>query len=1317
MQTGGSSNTRLVRRYSFDSDKKIVRTHDVEEEEPGGKAARGSSRRSGKGLGYLPELSKLDELSIKARALQRLLPRSQMEPPQQDQMHHETEFSSIPPAAKAVRDAARRWQEERGNGERNKVNSYFRRFAGTLESHEKLMKMLPRGDKWVSIFARSIVTILHDSDNHQEIAGDIARALYNISDHITSCQTNLTFVDNAEMRSDTADLYAHIFQFLYDALNWLRRRHQPLPYYLNKTLFDLFQYQIDSICYISRILERKAMELSATELRNMRLQFEQISRDKRNALLIHQSQYDYFQQLAIKRARLETLAGNSSSKKPYEGIVTRLRRVATNAPARDSPARLYNDISSEIHNHAPIDHPDRTYSDLSYATHNLSDAFLEDIYMWKLYTEAVSHSDHDTFSRNHNALLKKYFGELRPLAKTRDEIWAVRHLRKRDKRHDVTRIVYETVCDIGSVEVAEEEGVQQVLSDHPSEPAVEDDMRDFSSSEDDIDGENEDRHNTASIHRFLTNGSPFQHFKNGFYCFVHPSTTIRQALEYRMHGALEKLLQNDFERATSEEYLWLRELDDVGYSRSEIANLLLEEAHDVPWIYNTLAEGLLPSNSLADGPASVASLNTHRTYTRQEVEMMIHHLCGLAGVSPVSRSPEDWNGEVIFEHDYSVSYISYAENSKHNESSATLTRLKRVLKSLRLAAEVLQKAGLCQDYFTIVRKESASEIELDWISIAHTISFCEVIDQSPTVDEIHSKYPTQINPIMFRILESMRCWRLLRAISCPSIEGIIHMCCITAQFLCLGLVSFCQDHVGPLELPFINRPQTSMTLLGSYSKDWIDFPIIKVDLSQLTCFGELTGGPLLTFGSFEGRPEMLTGRHEDALVRIEEKENEKREVVEDDPVQPLSEDNKKAAADTKYHLAGAVKDIISTWGPGHFISPDPSAPDMRAIAIGGGVLYPRPGRDSDFHWEDGPGPKPLPTTSVDMRTRITIGTPITKNPTPCAFPWQDWRSRCRLQYLGVEPQRWEPNQRQLGFQAGSENVLFQGNQTWTKIPARLLKQYQLEQRGVDIVNFLGCYMGVQVSCCTGVARRVSLQKLLADLVPIYCRTNLGSACWEEWNRIYKIVDAMNGDNFTGWLTDLNHESPDAGKSFMDAVCGILEIIRPTGLSRDQKFLLVAWPQERDFLRGLRIPCTDERLWTKILVDSVESVTFAYMTHECLVLPNTLCQQQAKAWRPTTKCLGTAVTRYREETDLEPDPGTWRLKEGSTYHVWNAKGAIKLVAEGTAGGEARLVASKSKIPAAEMKRLFYGRYWRTEFLIREHHRPEDSADQVVILDKV
>jgi hypothetical protein len=430
---------------------------------------------------------------------------------------------------------------------------------------------------------------------------------------------------------------------------------------------------------------------------------------------------------------------------------------------------------------------------------------------------------------------------------------------------------------------------------------------------------------------------------------VTPKTLLK-AVENRDSSAVRELLEHDLDRVAHREYEWLHELVDVGYSRSSIADLLLEEANDAPWIYFDpqdrlpLDLGTQNLTSILEGPPDIAPLESPWASKRHDVQITIQQLCGLGGIAPISRSLEDWNGEVAFGENYSVSYITYVTSSEEsglNEPSMLLSRLRRVLEKFCEAAKVLQKARLCSNLFTIARAHilptfsEPGTVKLETIDINLAVALLTEFDHISTNDFLDTFNLSKSFNIVANILRPLMPNSPENFVESLGVSAYLHLCCLAVQFLCLGLVSFCQGHVGPVELFFINRSQQRSELLGNCILEedgWHLTPHITVRLSKLTCFGQMTGGPLITFSMSKGWLEGNVGTR-----------NINQEAARDSvPIRPTSIGLIDLSADDgEHHVEATPINIVYTWGPGQLIPFEGDESLLQAIYVGGGVIYPK----------------------------------------------------------------------------------------------------------------------------------------------------------------------------------------------------------------------------------------------------------------------------------------------------------------------------------------------------------------------------------------
>ncbi|KAI4276398.1 MAG: hypothetical protein L6R38_005681 [Xanthoria sp. 2 TBL-2021] len=76
-------------------------------------------------------------------------------------------------------------------------------------------------------------------------------------------------------------------------------------------------------------------------------------------------------------------------------------------------------------------------------------------------------------------------------------------------------------------------------------------------------------------------------FKSNFRYLSRPPTHLSEALDTRDIYIVQRFLAKNFTSAASSDYEWLHKLDEAGFSKHEIAELLLENINDSPWIYFT----------------------------------------------------------------------------------------------------------------------------------------------------------------------------------------------------------------------------------------------------------------------------------------------------------------------------------------------------------------------------------------------------------------------------------------------------------------------------------------------------------------------------------------------------------------------------------------------------------------------------------------------------------------------------------------------------------------------------------------------------------
>ncbi|TDZ54530.1 Acetylcholinesterase [Colletotrichum trifolii] len=76
-----------------------------------------------------------------------------------------------------VQSLQSKWESKRSSGRISEAKSLFHKFCETLHSHSLLIKLLPSGNEYVSIFTGSLNAIIQASVNHEKVAEGLSEAL------------------------------------------------------------------------------------------------------------------------------------------------------------------------------------------------------------------------------------------------------------------------------------------------------------------------------------------------------------------------------------------------------------------------------------------------------------------------------------------------------------------------------------------------------------------------------------------------------------------------------------------------------------------------------------------------------------------------------------------------------------------------------------------------------------------------------------------------------------------------------------------------------------------------------------------------------------------------------------------------------------------------------------------------------------------------------------------------------------------------------------------------------------------------------------
>ncbi|XP_044717449.1 WD repeat-containing [Hirsutella rhossiliensis] len=784
---------------------------------------------------------------------------------------------------------------------------------------------------------------------------------------------------------------------------------------------------------------------------------------------------------------------------------------------------------------------------------------------------------------------------------------------------------------------------------------------------------------------------------------LSPSSSIREVLAHENVDVLATFLEQRFTQIARGDYAWMAELRDVGYTHAEIAQLLYERTHDSPWIYfepkDIPSAEVMPGHHL-DGCAhrisgtlpgrDRVSWPPPRSDQDRELIRIIEELCGLGGVCPSSRDAASWNRTTEFQEQNSVALLRYRAPTSITRptTSDTLSQLIQVGLRFNTAVRAIQDAGLCCNSFTVLgickTPSDATGHQLRLTRLDFSLGG-RIINYLRDLDHRRADDPGRQHTISLLRTQSQEI--ISQAVGDSyehNINGadVFHMSSLALQFLCVGFLSYAQAHIGALQPFFLDTPLQRIVLLGTDISSNPDV-YITARLVQLTCLAGMCQGPVLAF---------------------------------DGPTSPKGTSGEWTR---RYDVRALPEDVLDTWGPGELVSWPGDIDSPLAIKVGGGYISPPSHGDGTdkYHW-DRSIKMPAASSSIDMKQEILIGGLVTVNTLCGNDEGTCWKaSSRRFEELGTYSSYSEPIEYQLGLQGGPDHLAITTNKVWAKRRGKTVKARNLERDDFMLVPFLDFYWGVRVSFCTGVAQRVLLRQLVADLLPAFAKSLTSKqmkAWWAELESENRILGIFHDRQqpLSDWLCSL---SEDHYRFVLGLIRLVLGTLQDTGLSPEGGHFVVAWPQDGVVNRCFRMSLDEHNKWTPMLADSDDCATFAYMSNVCLEAGAIVCRGPNPTWQDRICLLETAVLC---PTSAEP----WTLCHEQTYFFHKLDNNLFWVkAQRDAAREAlpvslmRLISVQS-LPQDIRYRLLFKEEQKRQRRLREKDLQSVPAELVLILSR-
>ena len=936
-----------------------------------------------------------------------------------------------------------------------------------------------------------------------------------------------------------------------------------------------------------------------------------------------------------------------------------------------------------------------------------------------LMREGLQKFGEEKFCYNNDRLLKAYFGDLREECATSQQKDAVRMLRGKKQRDEINAIIRD-VFDPDRASRAEaldallqkkpdrESRLEEFLTKEQNTlQSVQADVHNPKDSDRilsaglesglqlTVDQRSDDGDSDSSLSEqlaaeypnlnrleiFLTGGEALARYRANLHYLLRPPSSLAEVLKGANIHILERFLNKRFQELVTSDYEWLLELEETGYSRREMAEILMADARDSPWItfesqnidpcqiqvdkHVSKCPHIFPGRT-ADGLSATVCDSTTKLANPESIRI-IEQLCGLGGVIPRKEDDELWKSQVVFEDDFATSKISYeiwldTETPRH-----IVWAMSQVLTRFCTAAALAQAEGICCDCFTVLASScdvfdpgegTNGILELRQIKLKLAVRLLQALEMMQVFDEIpFVKY-------------SNCAYRAQDILGCPrnrptSLSESLHYCALATQFLCVMFLSYIQGHVGPLDPFFLGAVQQKIVLLGSVSLGCrlSESIFLECALVELTCLGDMIRKPVLSFQICSG--------------------------------------HRSAVRKNKYDVSASFDDFLDTWGPASLVYHRSHRDRILAIRIGGGYVFQQGNDRASLHWSTSMPHFPI-KTYIPVEARLRIGAAVKVNPR-CSLGEDCYREeyRGRLYQLGTHKGFYQPEERQVGVQAGQYiNVSLNVTSKW--VPPRPVKARILEldsdnpwlKLSADLKNT----WGLQVSLCTGIARRVTLGELLADLLPKFTNPTK-SPLWDSL-QAKGVIDALHTGDLNNLLGKLD---ADLGNHLLDLIKYILNHLKSTGVDQQREHLVIAWPVLSDLDRCLKIRLNQQTLWARLLADSDQCATFACATTRCFVTdgPSGIQCRGWQPWENAGKLLGTAFSCQ------EP------LQTNKSYHFRCCHTLLVIQVQRPSTGVPHLIVKRSIIPARIRKLVEKSDRAKTTQLIYERQSHQDLAEDVIV----
>jgi ankyrin repeat protein len=754
-----------------------------------------------------------------------------------------------------------------------------------------------------------------------------------------------------------------------------------------------------------------------------------------------------------------------------------------------------------------------------------------------------------------------------------------------------------------------------------------------------------------------------------------------------------EILERHFDDIATGDWLWLTELADLGYDRKDIAEFIVEQREQSPWIYfqpwitsfdmpdprfhiQRCVHAILESSYGPDFNSSADQTSSDRSSTC-DLRRAIASLCGVGGVVPDSPEKRDWIGRLEF---LSLNRATICYRYDDINPSQELARVGRAVARLSTAIAMTQKAKGCCNTFTILCNNSGrSCIELCTISVRDIIHFYNTLQAASIADAQSLQRCKLAAMTALSFLHPSE--EILASVENVSdlVETCLHISALAAQTLCSSFALYSQAHCSPFTPFFLQEDLEEVNLLGVL-RNPSEGIYVRAETKRLTCLDAMLNAPVVVYSM--STDAAITKNRLDVLAR--------------------------------------ASDLVDTWGPGAIQgkTENRQAETITSIDLRGGKIHATgPNR---LHWTPFEDLHNAWCVSYwDASDKVVVGALIQHN-LSCPITERkcvETIQGCCLP-LGTQASYWDQRHREAALQGG-QFVTPMFNVGWDKVPGVSLKVKYLEDLRCrrEQIAFLNAPCGLQVSFCSGLARRVSMKDLLAELLPLYVNRGLsGSHSWKTLTDVYNILGtlkARDAADCQAMFQRMSAEDNGCFEWFWNQACYIVTSLRSTGLDPTGNTFAVGLisSDASEPMRHVPFKTEASNFWLKALRDTESCATFAFFTLDCFQVDGHGCRRTEQRWHGRVLLSQTEVHQQRNGAPTRNAGDKMILQDGKVYPLGgrDIERSIRLcvkVIRPSPSVDPQLLVQRSIIAPSTWKRILM----RHDHFLQERLGPNDDASR-------